>query len=317
MDNEQVLDLSVVLPTYNRDEILCNTLRQLLGQNPKALEVIVIDQTKKHNYQTQTFLENLIKGNKIRYIHQDLPRANVARNRGIRESKGEIILILNDDIIMGPNFIGAHFANYKDPAIAAISGQVLEDGNAPTDELPKHYYRRYTGWMFFPLNFSKRIEVINLNACNLSIRRDILLESGGFDENFIKTYFDDTDLSLRVHNLCFKKGFKTIHDPQASLIHLKTPGGNRPGGLNEYVVADRYAWMTWFYFFLMDFGIYGFREISFRLRTCVFRKKNILRPYYLWVAFLEFVIGMQKALQLIRKGRKLPFKQDANSADNL
>lgn len=305
MSNKEIANLSVILPTYGRDEILHNVLKQLLDQEVEALEIIVIDQTKKRKPEIKAFLDTLIRENKIRYIYQDVPHANVARNRGIRKAKGDIILILNDDIIIGHNFIGAHFSNYKDSTIAAVSGQVLEDGTAPTDKFPKCYYRRYTGWMYFPLNFSKRMQVINLNACNLSIRKEIIFEAGGFDENFIKTYFDDTDLSLRVHKICCTRGLKAVHDPVSTLIHLKEKGGNRPGGINEYVIADRYAWMTWLYFFLMDFGIFGLWEIALRLRSCVLRKKNILRPYYLWLAFLEFIVGMNKALRLIRKGRRL------------
>lgn len=308
MNNRQIVNLSVVLPTYKRDKILLDTLNPLLAQNPAPLEIIVVDQTKKHSPQTQVFLENLIRENKIKYIYQDIPHANVARNRGIKESQGEIVLILNDDIVIGEKLIGAHFANYENPSIAAVSGCVFEDGKRPTDKLPKQYYHKYTGWMHFPLNFSQRTEVINLNACNLSVRRDIVMEVGGFDENFIKTYFDDTDLSLRMYKLCIKKGLKAIHDPEASLVHLKEPtlpGENRPSGINEYVVADRYAWMTWLYFFLINFGLYSWQEIMVRMRRCVFRKKNILRPYYLWIAFLEFIVGLYKALVLMRKGRKL------------
>lgn len=304
------LNISVILPTYKRDKILHNTLTQLLEQNLSPLEIIVIDQTEKHDSGVQAFLDKLIRENKIRYIYQDTPHANMARNRGFKESRGDIVLLLNDDIVMGEDLVGAHLINYKDHTIAAVSGQVLEPGEVPTDKFPPQFYRKYTGWMYFPLNFSKRMEVINLNSCNLSIRRDIIIEAGGFDENFIKTYFDDTDFSIRVHKLCVKKGLRTIHDPKATLFHLKEPtlpGENRPSGLNEYVVADRYAWMTWLYFFLINFGLYASWEILLRLRTCVFRRKNILRPHYLLVAFLEFILGLEKALMLIKGGRRLPF----------
>ena len=318
MNNEDKkrVNLSVILPTYKRDKILCEVLNQLLDQNTLPLEIIVIDQTKNHDPDTQVILTNLIRENKIKYIYQDLPHANMARNRGVREAKGEIILILNDDILIDRNLIWTHYANYKDPTLAAVSGQVLKKAEEATDKLPSRYYRKFTGWTYFPLNFSKRVEVINLNACNLSMRREIFIEVGGFDENFIKTYFDDTDLSLRVYNLCLKKGLKTIHDPEASLIHLMeptSPGENRPSGKNQYVVADSDAWMTWFYFFLINFGLYASWDILLRLRACVFRKKNILRPKYLWVALLEFVIGLEKALRLIRKGRRLGFVKEEDN----
>jgi len=306
------MNLSVILPTYKRDKILCNTLSQLLNQDPSPLEIIVIDQTKRHDFQTQMFLEELIRENKIRYIYQDSPHANMARNRGVKESKGDIVLILNDDIVIEKDLIYKHYINYKDKTIAAVSGQVLESKEEPTDRFPPQYYRKFTGWMYFPLNFSKRVEVINLNACNLSIRRETFIEAGGFDENFIKTYFDDTDLSIRVHRISLKRGFKTIHDPKAGLFHLKEPtlrGENRPSGINEYVIADSDAWLTWLYFFLINFGLCASWEILLRLRRCVFRKKNILKPCYLWKACLEFIIGMQKALELIKNGRKLGFSK--------
>ncbi|TRZ95498.1 glycosyltransferase family 2 protein [bacterium] len=306
MDKKPVVNLSVILPTYGRDKILTDVLQQLIDQHPQPLEIIVVDQTRKHNCEVNAFLDSLIRENKIRYIIQKEPHANVARNRGILEAKGEIVLILNDDIIIKQDLIRKHFANFDDPSVAAVSGAVLEGVRELTDEFPRSFYRRYTGWIHFPLNYSKRVEVINLNSCNLSIRREIIMEVGGFDENFSLTYFDDSDFSLRVHRLCLKKGLKTLHDPRLSIIHLKEPtGGYRPGGINDYVVADRYAWMTWLYFFLLNFGFYGSWDILIRLRSCVFRKKNILRPYYLWVAFLEFIIGLDKALALIRHGRKL------------
>jgi GT2 family glycosyltransferase len=306
MDKKPVVNLSVILPTYGRDKILTDVLRQLVDQDPQPLEIIVVDQTCKHTCEVKAFLDSLIREKKIRYIIQNEAHANVARNRGILEAKGEIVLILNDDIIIKQDLIGKHFANFDDPSVAAVSGAVLEGVTELTDELPRPFYRRYTGWIHFPLNYSKRVEAINLNSCNLSIRRDIIIELGGFDENFSRTYFDDSDLSFRMHKLCLKKGLKTLHDPQLSIIHLKEPtGGWRPSGINDYVIADRYAWMTWIYFFLLDFGFYGSWDILIRLRTCVFRKKNVFKPYYLWVAFLEFIIGFAKALTLIRGGRKL------------
>jgi len=306
MSAKESVDLSVILPTYRREHILVNVLRQLLEQSPMPLEIIVIDQTDKHDFKTKDLLDTLIKEGRIKYIYQEEKHANIARNRGIIESKGEIILILNDDIIIPKDLVGKHFDNFKDPSIVAVSGAVLENVTELTDKFPPSYYRKYTGWIHFPLNYSKRVETINLNSCNLSIRRDIAIEVGGFDENFYRTYFDDTDLSLRMHKLCLRRGLKTIHDPGVCIMHLKEPtGGLRPSGINDYVVADRYSWMTWLYFFILDFGFYAYLDIFIYIRTCVFRKRNILRPYYLWVAFQEFVIGLLKTIGLIIRGRRL------------
>jgi GT2 family glycosyltransferase len=157
------------------------------------------------------------------------------------------------------------------------------------------------------LNFSRRCETINLNSCNLSIRKNVVVEAGGFDENYIKTFFDDTDLALRVRRVCLNKGLKVVHDPQASLTHLKSEGGDRPSGINEYIIADRHAWMVWIYFFVSNFGLYAYREILIRLKSVVFRRVNLFRPRYLGIAFAEFIFGFSLALKAIKKGRKLGF----------
>lgn len=313
METMQKVSLSVILPTYKRDTILCNTLTQLLKQNPAPLEIIVIDQTKNHEPGVRKFLQELIDDNKIKYIYQEEPRANFARNRGVALAQADIVLILNDDIVISENLIGAHFRNFADPEIAAVSGLVYEHTDKKVHELPPKFFWKFTGWMYFPLNFGKRAEAINLNACNFSVRKELFMESGGFDENFVKTCYDDSDLSIRIHTLCVKKGLKTIHDPEAWLVHLLEPtasGENRASGRNEYVIADRHTWKTWLYFFLINYGFFSIAEVALKLRMCVFRKKNIVRPYYLGIAFFEFIVGLLLALALIRGGRKLPFLKE-------
>jgi GT2 family glycosyltransferase len=302
------VDLSVILPTYKRDSILCNTLSQLIIQDPAPLEIIVVDQTLKHTPEASDFIKKLVSENKIKYIYQELPRANTARNRGVLEARAGIVLILNDDIVIGQGLIGAHFRNFSDPEIAAVSGLVYEHTDKMVYDFPARYYWKHTGWMYFPLNYGTRCPTINLNACNLSVRKDIFMEAGGFDENFIKTSYDDSDLSIRIHKLCLKKGLKTVHDPLAGITHLLEPTGpgeNRPSGYNEYVIADRRTWETWLYFFIINFGLNCLWEVSLKFRRCVLRKKNILRPYYLWKAFIEFILGLFSAIKLIRGGRRL------------
>ncbi|MCM8792618.1 MAG: glycosyltransferase family 2 protein [Candidatus Omnitrophica bacterium] len=309
MDKQGIANISVVIPTYNRYPILVKLIENLWKQNPRPLEIIVIDQTENQEALKEKFLKKLIKENIIRYIYQSKVSANIARNRGIKEAKGEIVLILNDDVIIPEDFIKNHMKNFFDFLIVAVSGAVIEDDSGFTDIIPLRYYRKFTGWMYFPLNFSKRTEVINLNACNMSVRRDVILRVGGFDENFTHTYFDDTDLSLRIHRLCKKKGFKTVHDPAPYLIHLKLPGGKRPSGLNEYVVADRYAWRTWLYFFIIDFYIiFVLHEVFWRIRACILRKKNFQKPVYFFIAVWEFLLGLGGAIFFVLRGRRLGLK---------
>ena len=49
-------NISVVIPTYGREEVLCQTLRDVLASRPEPTEVVVVDQTPRHEDQTEEFL---------------------------------------------------------------------------------------------------------------------------------------------------------------------------------------------------------------------------------------------------------------------
>lgn len=304
-NGSNIVDISAIVVTYNRDEVLQQTLECLLQQQPAAREIIVVDQSRQHTEKVRSFLDELVKNKQIIYIFQPEPHAQKARNRAIAEARGEVLLFVDDDVIMNSDLVGAHWGNYQDPELAAVCGFYHLPGEQPLDELPE-YYKHPVGWIFTPHHYTKRIESHLLPTCNGSIRREIAIKLGGFDENYRYTQFDDTDFSCRLKAL----GVKSIHDPKAKLIHLKEhSGSNRPGGVNELVIAASSQWYTWCYFFWNNFGwkIFGL-EIARRLRRCVFRRRIIKRPWHFAVALAHFVIGSCRAAVIISGGRRLGFK---------
>lgn len=308
------MDVSVIVPTFNRSRVLCHTLECLLRQEPRAREIIVVDQSAEHDPETRAALDKWNADGQILYIPQLEPNAQRARNRAIAAASGSVLLFVDDDIECDADLIGAHWSNYQDdPEIAAVAGFFLEPGEVPLASLPEICQRPVTGWIHTPNCYAKRMVTRNWPSCNGSIRRAVAIAIGGFDENFRWTLFDDTDLSCRLMNY----GAKVVHDPDAKLVHLKTPsGGHRPGGLNDCVIADSNRWYTWCYFFFLNFGWRSWREIRDRLRHCVFRRKNIVRPWYLLVALGCFFNGVASATLAIRRGRKLcvwqAFDTDSN-----
>lgn len=297
----KIIDVSVIIVTYNRYNTLCKTLECVLNQNPSPREIIIVDQSEE-NAIVPSLIQKLNEYKNINYIFQKEPNAQRARNRAIAAARSEILLFIDDDVIMDIDLVEAHWRNYLDPDISGIAGFYLEPGETPLDELPNYCNRPITGWIYTPHCYTKRDQTYLLSTCNASIRRDLAIKIGGFDENYTHTLFDDTDFSCRLKKL----NVKVIHDPTASLIHLKEPsGGKRPGGINKYVIADKHQWYIWCYFFMINFGWHGLREIFLRIRSSIFRKVNIIRPWYLILAMMHFVIGLTKALIMIRSGRKL------------
>src|SRR6185295_3835094 len=210
-------NISVIIVTYNRDGALCETLQSLLTQSQSPREIILVDQSSHHDNETKTFLNQLSASKTINYIFQQEPNAQKARNRAISEAKGEVLLFVDDDVTAGSDLIESHWRNYVDEELMAVCGFFTEPGSDTTDQLSTDCSDPLTGWIYFPHSYSKRVECALWPSGNGSIRREIAIAIGGFDENYTYTHFDDTDFSARLKKL----GVKTIHDPSARLFHHK------------------------------------------------------------------------------------------------
>jgi GT2 family glycosyltransferase len=293
--------VSVIIATYNRLAALQQTLADLEAQTQRPFEVIVIDQSRDEHGNPANHQKELQSFAKVRYCYQALPNAQVARNRGVLAAQGEIVLLIDDDVRMPPDFIANHVRNYvSEPDLDGVSGQALDPGQLPTSELPRAYYWPGNGWMFLPLNFSERRPAINWPSCNGSVRRKMAISVGGFDEQYTRTWFDDADFSWRLH----KAGAKVVYDPSASLIHLKVPnGGKRPSGRDEFVLFDAESWSILFYFWRKNFGLLRmWRHLALYVRRHLCRKIFLRRPHLFLVACLGFVRGFRQATLKLKTG---------------
>ena len=91
--------LSVVIPTYNRGEVLLDTIAMLLDQIEPAEEIIIVDQTI---YQAKDIvaaeLKSLHDANKITWVRLDKPSIPHAMNVGLKLADSECVLFLDDDV---------------------------------------------------------------------------------------------------------------------------------------------------------------------------------------------------------------------------
>jgi GT2 family glycosyltransferase len=237
----------------------------------------------------------------LRYVYQTLPNAQAARNHGILAAQGDVVLLIDDDVRIPPDFVANHLRNYElQPDLDGVSGQTLDPGQQPTSELPPCFSWPNNGWMFFPLNFSEKRRTINWPSCNGSVRRQTALSIGGFDEQFTRTWYDDTDFSWRLH----AAGAKIVFDPSASLVHLKVPsGGKRPSGNDQYVLFDPESWSVIFYFWRKNFGLMRvWRHVAHYMRGHLCRKAFVRRPHHFVAACLNFLKGYHQSSGKLRMG---------------
>jgi GT2 family glycosyltransferase len=216
---------SVVIVTYRRQAVLCDTLRALAPHiDPAATEVLVIDQCP-----TGPLPADVLATPGLRYVVRGRAGMVPARNHGLRMAAGECVLFLDDDVVPLPGLIESHLAAYHDPTVGGVAGRILDlgqEGTCPAAD-PRSF-DPVRGWAHAQFDHATPGDVMTSRGCNMSFRRDLLLRLGGFDEQ-IEIFRDDTDMSLRVRGA----GYRVRFVPEAALVHLNAPSGGTRGTAAE------------------------------------------------------------------------------------
>lgn len=254
--------ISVIIPTYNREDALRDSIADVLKQDYPNFEVIIVDQTATHKPEIQQYLEEMSNQGKIRWFRVNWASLPGARNYAVRRAKGEIILFIDDDVQLPENFLANHAKNYQDnPEIGAIAGRVFDrmklsdsQGNLIIEQLPPEAMDPGIAWYYIDLVHTiKPQQVLSARGCNMSFRREIFTQHGlKFDERFRGSAVrEESDFCLRLRST----GYKIWYDPEAHLVHL----GEETGGCHDISTKSWQYQITFYHnhFFL------GLKNLTF------------------------------------------------------
>ena len=239
------MKVSVVVPTLNREQPLCDTLRHFLeAETYGNRELIVIDQSDRHGAATEEFLSKHKEDMQyVRVTKKGLPSA---RNEGVRRSTGDIVVFVDDDVLPREGFLAAHVKRYADPTVVGVTGPALAPGDHPKsrEEIGEAAFKSVSAQQLMRFDLGFPVVAQWAVGCNMSFRREVILRLGGFDEVFERAPIgDDAEFSHRAKTL------GTIwYEPDAALIHLQVPsGGTRDAATErEYVrqlaFCSNYFW---------------------------------------------------------------------------
>ena len=245
--NQQVefVGVSVVIPTYCREQVLLDTIRVVLDQKPVPMEVLVVDQSPGHETPVEQQLQAWHEEGRIRWVRLAEPSIPKSMNHGLRMATQPIVLFLDDDLTAATTLLDWHWKTHQQFSDAvAVVGQVLQPGEVPRDVPAKGSRTGLRADLEFPFFRSEADWVSNVMAGNLSVKRDYALKIGGFDENFIGVaYRFETEFARRL----IAGGGKIRFCPEASINHLRAErGGTRSTGSHltsadpKYGVGDYY-----------------------------------------------------------------------------
>ena len=223
------IDLSVIITTRNRASLLRKALFSITKQSfpSDQFEVIVVDNgSTDETVEVCEDYKPKLPG--FQRVYDERPGLHVGRHLGLKHAKGEILVYADDDIEAFPTWLEGIAESFQDPEVALVGGKILPKYETePPDWIEKLWNNnecgRMLGW-YSLLDFGEEVKEISpllVWGCNFSIRKNVLIEAGGFHpdsmpEELIKYRGDgETHVSRKFQAM----GYKAIYNPKASVYH--------------------------------------------------------------------------------------------------
>lgn len=166
--------ISVVTPTYNRADFLPYAVESVLAQTFSDFELLVVDDGSTDS--TRHLMERYTDDPRVRYFYQPNHGQSVARNRGLKEARGEYICFLDSDNAWFPDKLEKSLNAFREnPAVDVVYGDYVEIDKAGA-ELGINRMKRHSG------HITPELLKDNFVSMNTTMtRRECFSEMGGFD----------------------------------------------------------------------------------------------------------------------------------------
>lgn len=191
--------VSVIIPTYNRAHLIERAIQSVLLQEYSPLEIIVVDDGSTDN--TADLMTRMYP--QVSYVKQTNSGPSAARNHGIRLSSGEIIMFLDSDDVWLPGKVRCQVRLLNEAGTSVcccVTNAVLREANGKEklsfDIAELYPHLPYGLWMNPVEVLASRFLFFNQVV---AVRRDALIQCGGFDERLM--LLEDWDLSMRLSTL--------------------------------------------------------------------------------------------------------------------
>ena len=283
------LPISIVIPTYRREAVLLDTLRYLLALTPRAAEILVLDQTERHDQPTDQALAALNATGAIQWVRLAEPSIPKAMNQGLLMAKHDTVLFVDDDIRPEAALLTQHLTQQRLHQDALVVGRVIQ---------PWHEGKTFPADEAFHFACTKGQWAGDFIGCNFSVNRAAALKLGGFDENFVRVAYR---FEAEFANRWVAAGRKIWFEPAACLHHLKDAGGGTRS-YGNHLSTWRPDHAVGAYYFALRTS--AWREMLSRPLRAVLTRHHLRHPWQMPGTLLAEVRGLAWAWRLFRAGAR-------------
>ena len=196
MVTDPPLSLSVIIPTYDEPRRLCATLQSLSNQDypPEAVEIIVVDDASPE-FEADCLTGTNSPFSLILIRHQNNQGRARARNTGIRKAGGEVVIFLDSDMTVRSDFLRIHASMHQNHSNTVCIGNIRFSTQFPSNTLTRYAETRGV----HQIKNGQPVPFKCFVTGNSSLRRQQLLQTGLFDEDFTSYGGEDLELGYRLH----------------------------------------------------------------------------------------------------------------------
>ncbi len=283
------MHLAIVIPSFQRGTTLLESALHLLALTLPADELLIVDQTPQHSETVEQSLRALHESGRIRWLRLERPSIPHAMNVGLLEAKSDRVLFLDDDIVPDAELVAMHRVGDED----LVAGMVLQPGQKAISLRPDEAFR---------FNSDAPARIREFMGGNFSIRRDVAIALGGFDENFVgAAYRFEAEFAhryVRAHGL--------IHyEPRAIIHHLQIPtGGTRAHGHHLRTLQPTHS-VGAYYELLRTRRAGWLWPLLWRPLRAVRTRHHLMRPWWIPLTLLAELRGLWLAFRLNARGPAL------------
>jgi len=186
--------VSVVIPTFNRVQLLSETLESILNQTFRNFEIIIVDNMSEDG--TEAYIKGL-DDPYIRYFRNENNGViAVNRNYGIRQARGTYVAFCDDDDIWMQEKLERQLYYFAKEGISCVATNYVPIGDV---RIVKKTLVFPSGVDFKDFSYQEILLPFNpVISSSVIARRDYLLEENGFDESLDFRFIEDWELWLRL-----------------------------------------------------------------------------------------------------------------------
>lgn len=213
--SEKPTTVSVIIPAYNAAKTISQCLNSILHQNYPAdnVDIHIVNDGSTDN--TNDVLQQIVLSNHVQIHSHDVNKGLAStRNTGLQHSIGEIIIFLDADMEVSPDFIENHVQFHKISNVGGVLSALIPAPENPIDKYQKYLYKSKRGAIKYDSTESLPFSVFLFNCT--SVRKEVLDNIGLFDDKITKYGGEDTEFAFRLwqkypQGLYYAPNIKVIH----------------------------------------------------------------------------------------------------------